>query len=404
MNDDPIEDALRRRPSDERLYEEPLRRLPGRAADEAEPLTALVPSLGVGAGHPTIRTRPPLTWLAALVLLAIVVGLVAALEGSALVANRNGTPTPSSQPSTVKFTPTGRVGCEGQEPGWARGATPLRKDCGVLAIPPAGYDPTTWMLDDTYLYYPDALELHVLVQDHACAQGFGSTWLIAQHERYDADHMWLTLAVPSPPPQVLPSGAVMGCPDSLSLRPFVVRLEQPIGQRDLLDEGPDPAALLAHQGKPFLPPSPTPQPASWHQPTDCSPDVNVAGFFKAASANLTFDVYCPVLPAGWRMLSSSDSPAEQYGVEIAYAGPAGQTLTLHEGFVCVLDKSRCEYSVSDGQVAFADRVGTLYEGPGSGDLFVVVNPEQVASWSVASKGLSREELERILAGLIVVAK
>ncbi len=72
MNDDRIVDALRNRPSDEPLYERPLRRLPGHEPGEAEFIAPLVPSLGVGSGHPTIRTRTPIRALPALALIVLV--------------------------------------------------------------------------------------------------------------------------------------------------------------------------------------------------------------------------------------------------------------------------------------------------------------------------------------------
>jgi hypothetical protein len=249
MNGDPIEDALRRRPSDEQIYEEPLRRLPGLEPREAEPLTTLLPSLGVGSGHPTIRTRTPIRALPALALIALIVVGVWVLG---LGSGRQAAASPSAVPLTAAptYQLTGRVACFGQGPGWVPSPGGPLNDCPNMAVPPDGYGAATWALDPAFSFSPDATELHVLVEEQAC-HGFNSAaGRIAQNVRYATDRVVVTLAVRS-------LAGAQTCPGTPPT-PFVLKLDQGVGVRTLFDGGPYPSVAIAAGGHPVATSSPLP--------------------------------------------------------------------------------------------------------------------------------------------------
>ena len=251
MNGDPVEDALRNRPSDERLYDEPLGRLPGSEPAEAAPLSLLLPSLGVGRGHPTIRTRPPIGWLTALILLALIGATLAisALGFRSPTAQEPTAQAPTPHPSLMGFELTGVVGCFGDAAngrGWHRGSESLFADCPVLAVAPPGYVAATWKLDPAYSFSANSKEIQVLVMEQACDSGRLATGRIAQSVRYEGDRVLVELAVRLPPE--VNGMIVVTCPAN-PWTPYLVQLSEPVGQRDLFDASPDPMTLIARLGQ-----------------------------------------------------------------------------------------------------------------------------------------------------------
>jgi hypothetical protein len=249
MNGDPVEDALRSRPSDERLYDEPLGRLPGSEPAEAAPLSPLLPSLGVGRGHPTIRTRPPIGWLTALILLALIGTMLAISLGFRSPTAQ--APTPQSatpHPSLMGFEPTGVVGCFGDPAngrGWQRGSDSLFADCPVLAVAPPGYVAATWKLDPAYSFSASSQEIQVLVMEQACDSGRLATGRVAQSVRYEDARVLVELAVRLP---AASADTVVTCPAN-PWTPYLVQLSEPVGRRDLFDASPDPMTLIARPGQ-----------------------------------------------------------------------------------------------------------------------------------------------------------
>ncbi len=133
----------------------------------------------------------------------------------------------------------------------------------------------------------------------------------------------------------------------------------------------------------------------------------VSSFYKGAAMVTSFDVYCPVLPAGWSMVSSNN--AELSGAEhadvvtISYQGPAGQTLTLMEGTFCETADAVCmRQGLGIGKRMFGDRVATLLGGNGEWHLFTAA--EGAAMWEATGKGMSADDFASLTGNLIVVGK
>ncbi len=168
--------------------------------------------------------------------------------------------------------------------------------------------------------------LHILVDWQPATEYASADGRIVQNVAYSDADVVVTLAVRS-----LQGAAT--CPIRPAT-PYTVHLNEPVGNRALLDGGLWPPNAIARGGQPVVSPTPTPYPSSWHQPMDCSPDVDSAGFFKAAAMGTAFDLYCAVLPSGWSMGSKSGDEQGAALVVVTYNGPAGEVLTLQEGNIC----------------------------------------------------------------------
>jgi hypothetical protein len=380
-NDERIEAALKRRPADEREYGEPLAALVRR--DE-----------GVQRVKPVTRSRVRTGALPALaaivVVLALGAGALAAgvLRGPAATAGGHN-----------DFQLTGRVDCFGQAPGYIPGPDAASSDgCPLMVVAPTGLETATWVLDPSMPYSAGAAEIHVLAQEWACNSGQDASGRVVQNVQYRDDAVVVTLAI-------RPAGGMFQSCQSNPATPYVVSLDQAVGNRLLQDGGRWPAATLAKGGQAVVTPSPTPYPSNWHQPTDCSGTIDDAGFFKAASYSAAYDVYCAVLPAGWRLASSTDPQAAVISMTVTYSGPNGAVLELSEGSLCGKDQRACAPAgTSAGTAMFGDREGQLFAGPPGADFALYVAPGESQSWRATGKGMSLDTFKALTAALIIVGK
>lgn len=276
--------------------------------------------------------------------------------------------------------------------GWSLGGY---GGCLLETVSPAGYGPATWSLDPSVPFTPGANELHILVTEQSC-HGSDPTEVdrILATVEYTNRAVLVTVVARSP------QGA-QTCPMPPPT-PYVVKLGQPVGSRDLQDGGPWPAKTIASGGQPIVTPAPTPVPSGAGVPTDCSATVDDVSFFKGASMSASFDVYCAVLPAGWSV--ESRSPDGAMPLWVAYRGPNQELFELIEGPVCTTSAfaSDCLLGTVVGSAAFGDRQGILRQA--GGDFALYLDPTQDPSWVARGQGMSLETFKALTAGLIVVAK
>lgn len=100
--------------------------------------------------------------------------------------------------------------------------------------PPPGYGPAYWALDSAFADPgPESTELHVLVWERACNGGtqvFGRTSL--PEVTYEPTTVMITIGV-------RPLDGAQTCPLGPGT-PILVQLEEPLGERTLLDGGREP--------------------------------------------------------------------------------------------------------------------------------------------------------------------
>jgi hypothetical protein len=284
--------------------------------------------------------------------------------------------------------------------GWSVGAY---GGCELRSTPPAGYLSALWRLDPAFQLTPGATELRIVVDAETCTSGKPiAADRLQVGVAYVGDRVIVTAAA-RPPEGIQTCQLTVG-----SSTPYVVvlKLDQPIGNRDLLDGGPWPAETRATGGHEFVPPTPTPTPtpSNWHMPTDCTGTIDDAGFFKAASMSASYDVYCAVLPAGWSMTTVGDPQlAATAPLTVEYRGPVGQTFILEQGkFGEAPGAEVLRVGPEIGTGSFGDRTGTL--GGSNGAYYVYTPPDGKAMWTASCAGMTLDDFRALTAALIAVAK
>lgn len=134
---------------------------------------------------------------------------------------------------------------------------------------------------------------------------------------------------------------------------------------------------------------------------ECSGTDENRDFYESVAAAVDWPVYCPVLPGGWFVDSGEYRLAGGGRMEIAYRGPSGARLELHEGAFCAA-ATGCDPAGSDaGTATFGDLEARLIEID-DGGWAVAVSDASVPYLAVGT-GLSRDAFVGVAAGIIPVA-
>ncbi len=132
----------------------------------------------------------------------------------------------------------------------------------------------------------------------------------------------------------------------------------------------------------------------------CSGNHDNRVFFEAIAGQVTWSVYCAVLPSGWFVQTGSFSLRDGGRMEITYKGPGGSLLTLEEGNICENGASACAVQGQQlGSSAFGDQTGTLSAMDSSGGYGIYVDPGSFPSWSLTATGLDESAFTGFAAAL-----
>jgi hypothetical protein len=156
--------------------------------------------------------------------------------------------------------------------------------------------------------------------------------------------------------------------------------------------------------EPSVEPSPTAMPVATTAPyTTCTPSAADKSFWAEASAAVSWDVYCPVLPSGWGVAGGGyDGSADT--VNMTFTGPDGATLAIDEGAFCTSDAATCSPHESVvGAAGFGDLTGSLDTLSGGG-VAVYVDPGTTRGYALTGSGMSQESFVTFAATLVKVAK
>jgi hypothetical protein len=124
-------------------------------------------------------------------------------------------------------------------------------------------------------------------------------------------------------------------------------------------------------------------------------------FFASVASAVDWKVYCADLPSGWFVDSGEYRLAGGGRMEMAYRGPGGARLELHEGAFCA-DSSGCIPSGTEvGSAPFGDKTGTLISAD-DGTWALAADSDQPASYLAVGSGVSEDAFRAIAAGLIFV--
>jgi hypothetical protein len=118
----------------------------------------------------------------------------------------------------------------------------------------------------------------------------------------------------------------------------------------------------------------------------CTGSRDNRAFYAGVAAAVAWDVYCPVLPAGWFVDTGSFRASGGGRMEISYRGPGGQRLEIREGFFCG-DQAGClPAGPGDGSASFGDRAATLHDG-GDGSWLVAADAGDGLAWDARGTGM-----------------
>jgi hypothetical protein len=134
-------------------------------------------------------------------------------------------------------------------------------------------------------------------------------------------------------------------------------------------EQPTGEATAAPTDEPSLGPTETPA-SSAGGAAACSGNDENRAFYAAVAADVAWDVYCAVLPAGWFVDAGSFRLAGGGKLEIAYKGPGGQRIEMREGAFCAGDDTCIPAGPDAGTASFGDRPARLVDAGGGAWLVV----------------------------------
>ena len=143
-------------------------------------------------------------------------------------------------------------------------------------------------------------------------------------------------------------------------------------------------------------PVPTPGPA-----TACTGTADNQDFYARAAAAFDWQVYCPVLPAGWFVVDGSFRQAGGGRLEIAYRGPGGARLELSQGGFCSEADGCVPPGTDAGEAPFADQTGTVVQLDEGGWAMVVDRGEPI-SWLMVGTGLGETGIKDVARTLAIV--
>jgi hypothetical protein len=140
---------------------------------------------------------------------------------------------------------------------------------------------------------------------------------------------------------------------------------------------------------------------SGHPATECTGSDENRDFFADIAASVNWTVYCPVLPDGWVVDTGSYRLANGGKLDIAYRNRSGARLELHEGAFCGDTSSCAPAGSASGDVAFADRTGTLIAA-GDGSWAVSVDGGEGLAWLAVGRGMDESTFRAAAAALLAV--
>ena len=118
----------------------------------------------------------------------------------------------------------------------------------------------------------------------------------------------------------------------------------------------------------------------------CAGSDDNRGFFLAASRELDWPVYCPVLPERWFVSSGTYSARGVGQLVIGYRGPQGATLTLQQGGFCETADGCVPAGTDAGEASFGDQQGTFVTLD-DGGYAIVVGRADTPSWLATASGM-----------------
>lgn len=176
--------------------------------------------------------------------------------------------------------------------------------------------------------------------------------------------------------------------------------EEPTAEPEATEE---PTEEPTGEPEPTATPLPTSRPTSSPGPAEaCTGNAENRAFYLAVAEQVAWDVYCPVLPAGWFVDAGNFRLAGGGRMEIAYKGPGGARLEIREGAYCGGGAACVPTGPDAGSAAFGDRPARLFD-VGDGRWLVAAESGDIL-WEVRSSGLDGETTTAYAADFALVGR
>jgi hypothetical protein len=154
-------------------------------------------------------------------------------------------------------------------------------------------------------------------------------------------------------------------------------------------------------GSPSGAPTDTPAPSAGSADACSGNDENRA-FYEAVAGDVTWEVYCAVLPAGWFVDAGSFRLAGGGKLEISYKGPGEQRIEMRQGTYCDGVEGCLPTGPDAGSASYGGRPARLVD-TGGGTWLVVAEGGDV-NWEAKGLGMDGPTLASHTAAFVLVGE
>jgi len=136
---------------------------------------------------------------------------------------------------------------------------------------------------------------------------------------------------------------------------------------------------------------------------DCTGTADHKAFFVDAASNLSFDVYCAVLPSSWWLQTVEYTLPDGGHFSASYKNAAGAIISTGQGNICKPPKVCASLGGNIGATSFGGLPATLYTTE-SGGYALMVGPISNPSYIMSGQSVTKAQFVSYAAGMVKVAK
>lgn len=204
--------------------------------------------------------------------------------------------------------------------------------------------------------------------------------------------------------------AVVGCSGAKPTQKVVILPTPTPMPTEQVTPTPEPTGSLSGSpsgslsASPSASPSETPGPSATPGPVDaCTGSAENKAYFQDAANQLSFDVYCAALPAGWWLSASEWRGHPNAYLKVSYKNAKGWLISVGENNFCS-GAPLCWTSISDlGSAHFGDRAGQL-KLRAAGQYAVYVDAGTTHGYQIIGQGMSQSDFVAMAAAMVKVAR
>jgi hypothetical protein len=165
-----------------------------------------------------------------------------------------------------------------------------------------------------------------------------------------------------------------------------------------------PSPEASASASPTASPAPSSTPAAPTAGSACTGTPDVQVYFGDAAGDLSFDVYCAVLPSNWWLQDTSYTVPNGGQLTASYKNTSGGLITVGEGNFCA-GAPDCWASTSDlGSASFGDLSGSLKIRAAGPVYAVYVDAGTTHGYQITGTGVSQSDFVAYAAAMMRVPR